>query len=232
MLLTVLQPSYFFPQSDFAKALQADVVVWADNFHFRRHGTINRAAIKSAQGMQWLTVPVISHGKSGQSIAQTKILQQEKWPATHRKTIEINYHITPYYDFYQDSLDRVWQKNWFELNPLLLQVFEIFAPARLLAILKAAGELTVCSDRTERIRTWMRQLDADSYLLWPHELALIDVSRLQEAGIALYSFDFYAPEYQQSFGKFMPNLSVLDLMCNNGPASHGLLRQAGKIKKL
>jgi hypothetical protein len=232
MLLTVLEPAYFFQQSEFAKALHADGVVWANTFQFRRHSTINRAAIKTVHGAQWLTVPVFSRGKSGQTIRDTGIQRQKEWPATHLKTLEINYRVTPYYDFYLDEIEEIFRESWLHLDPLLSRVFRALAPARLAAALTTSAELAVCADRTQRILEWTHQLAADSYLLWPHEIALVDVARLQKAGIALYTFRFKAPEYRQSFGEYIPNLSVLDLWCNAGPAGPGLLHKAGQTTKI
>ena len=232
MLLTVLEPAYFSPQSDFAKALQADVVVWANAFRFRRQSTIHRAAIKTVGGKKWLTIPVIQKGLLGQSIEEAKLSLQTDWRTTHQKTLEINYHLTPYYDFYAERINAGLQIPEAQLDPLLRRLFQILAPARLWSRLILSTGLDVCADRSLRISRWLQQTGCDSYLLRPLELNLIDVADLKRQGIQLYTFDFSPPIYSQSFQGFIPNLATIDLFCNEGPATTDCLHQAGRVTKV
>ncbi len=231
MLCTVIEPSYFLRQDECAKALQADVVIWADSFSFRRHSTINRAAIKTVHGAHWLTIPVLSRGHAGQSIRETRIQNQTDWRTGHLKTLEINYHLTPWYDALADNIAAVLRDSWTHLNPYLQRQVEVLAPPKPLCAV-GSSDLPPHADRTDRVIAWMRQMHASAYLVHAHQISLLDVPRLQQSGIGLYIFQFTAPVYQQAFAGYVADMAMIDLVCNEGPASYGLLQRAGRVPSL
>ncbi|NLP12127.1 WbqC family protein [bacterium] len=200
-------------------------------FFFRRHSTINRAAIKTVHGAHWLTIPVLSTGHTGQSIRQTRIQNQEDWRTAHVKTLEINYHLTPWYDAVADKIAAVLQNPWTHLNPYLQHQVAALAPPKPLCAV-CSSDLEPHADRTDRVIAWMRQVHADAYLVHAHEVALLDLSRLQQSGLGLYLFRFTAPVYQQAFAGYVPHLAMIDLVCNQGPAGYEFLQRAGHIQSL
>jgi hypothetical protein len=230
MLATVVEPGYFFALAECAKAVQADHIIWANSFHMRRHSTINRAAIKTVNGRQWLTIPVISKGLQEQFIYEAQINRQLEWGRTHTKTLEINYRQSAYYDYYIDRLDGLLQMPYDRLDAVLQACFGFVQNELGLAGASESRALPDVSERTTRIIEWMKALQADGYLLWPHELALIDVHQLQAERIKIYTIYFSAPEYHQPFTGFVPSLSTLDLLLNEGPASRTLLRNAANVQ--
>jgi hypothetical protein len=229
MLITVVEPGYFLSLAECAKASHADLVIWANSFHMRRHSTINRAAIKTVIGRQWLTIPVISKGSQEHTILDTQINNQLEWGRTHIKTLEINYRQSAYYDYYIDRLERLEQSAYHRLDVVLQASYRFLQDELGLAGLTESKALPAVAERTTRILEWMKALQADGYLLWPHELALIDVKRLQAEKINIHTMQFSAPEYHQPFNGFVPSLSTLDLLLNEGLASRDLLQRAGHV---
>ena len=78
-ILGILQPGYlpwlgFFEQMD-----KADKFVIYDDVQFDKNGWRNRNRIKTPQGEQWLSVPVLTSKKSSQLIYEVKIDNRTDW---------------------------------------------------------------------------------------------------------------------------------------------------------
>jgi len=61
-----------------------------------------------------------------------------------------------------------------------------------------------------------KYLDADTYLHGTGALAYIEHEQYEKANIKLICSDYSPPIYQQRYGDFIPNLSVLDYVFNVG----------------
>ena len=81
MVVAVHQPHYLPWLGYFEKMDQADVFVVLDTVQFEKNGWQNRNKIKTAQGWQWLTVPVMH--KFGQRLGQVKLDQRSDWRKKH-----------------------------------------------------------------------------------------------------------------------------------------------------
>ena len=69
-----------------------------------------------------------------------------------------------------------------------------------------------------------RALDASAYLSGSGGgREYTDEAALREHGLDLRFDEFEYPRYEQLSGDFEPNLSVLDVLLNCGPASRGLI---------
>jgi len=66
--VAIHQPQYLPYLGFFHKLLHCDVFVALDNVQFLRRGFQNRNKIKTKQGWQWLTVPVVHQPRSEELI--------------------------------------------------------------------------------------------------------------------------------------------------------------------
>jgi hypothetical protein len=62
MKVVILQPSYIPWRGYFDQICRADLFIFYDDVQYDKHGWRNRNQIKTAQGKQWLTIPVHSKG--------------------------------------------------------------------------------------------------------------------------------------------------------------------------
>ena len=60
MIVAIHQPQYLPWLGYFGKMLQADIFCYLDTVQYKKNEWQNRNRIKTAQGWQWLTVPVTS----------------------------------------------------------------------------------------------------------------------------------------------------------------------------
>src|SRR5580692_10745983 len=75
----ILQPSYLPWLGYLAQVQRCDVFVVYDDVQFDKHGWRNRNRIKTAQGLQWLTVPVLTHGQQQPSNRDIEIDNKQPW---------------------------------------------------------------------------------------------------------------------------------------------------------
>ncbi len=233
MLLTIVQPSYFPPLAHFAKALCADVVIHADTFQFRKHDFVHRMAIKTVSGARWLSLPLLSKGHLHKQIREMEIDARQPWRETHVRSLAYNYHNAAYYYYYADGLERLLNNAGNNLGHLLTTVnsflMEQLAPGMHLVL---SHDLPAIAERTQRLAAWLKALGCNRYLIWPHEIPLVDMDRLADRGVQICTFTYQDRPYHQQFGAYVPGLSVLDLLLNEGPAATEWLRDGARIQAL
>jgi hypothetical protein len=77
LIVAVHQPQYLPWLGYFDKIRRADVFCFLDNVQYKKNDWQNRNRIKTAQGWQWLTVPV--HYRFPQKITEVTINSSVKW---------------------------------------------------------------------------------------------------------------------------------------------------------
>jgi len=218
-------PSCFFPGLEvFYKWSRADVFVVADDVQFVTHGDINRARIKSAAGATWLTVPVRHKGLRRQPIRQVAILQPASWRRRHLKSIAVNYKASAYFEKYIDFFEGFYRKRWERLRDINFAGLEFAREALgIRTPMRLSSEFGIDSSGSQRIIDLAQALDCSRYLTDTRSRSYLDASLFQRAGIELAFFEYSYPVYHQLFGEFLPGLSIIDLLFNEGDAAPDIL---------
>jgi hypothetical protein len=227
MIVAIHQPQYL-PWSGYMDKLdRVDAFVLLDTVQFTKSEWQNRNRFKTAEGWQWVSVPVLH--EHGQAILEVKIdPNQSSWPRKHRNALETNYSATPHFGRVSEGLFRLWEQEWEALSPLNRATIELFAeligidtPVYLASEMRETPE-----DPDERLIALCRELGADGYLAGTAGPDYMDMKKWEAAGIEVLVQDFVHPEYDQPFGDFLPEMSAADLLCNCGPDALPLLRSA------
>lgn len=218
-----MQPTYLPWLGYIALMQQADVFVLLDDVPFSYQSWQHRNRIRAGSSWQWLTVPVRKRGT--QRINEVLIDNDQPWPRKHVQSILQNYARAPWL-----AEHRAWIESAYARPPRLLcelNVSLITELARRLDVdtpLRSAAALQASGDRVGRLIAICRELGADEYLspLGAFEYIEAD-NQFLEAGIQLGYQHFEHPVYRQPSAEFVPQLSALDLLLNEGPASRGIL---------
>ena len=213
------------------KIATADLFVLLDDVQYTKNGFQNRNKMKHAQGWMYLTVPVKE--RAGQCLHEVEIPSGIGWGKKHWHALELNYRRAPYFEEHAEALREIYSRSWTHLNPLNWELLTYLCSAMGIETpLVRSSQLGVDGIGTERLIQICRALGADRYYSGSHAADVyLDAVAIEAAGIELVLQSWTCPTYRQCFPQvgFIPDLSVIDLLLNEGPASLEILRATEKV---
>lgn len=177
----------------------AQIEIWE---HYVKQSYRNRATILSANGPLDLIMPLEKTQGCKTLLKDVKIAYSDRWNAEHWNAITSAYNSSPFFEYYRDDLERFFTEKFkflIDYNAELLQT--------ILSLLQIHCDCSFTQEFTK-----------------PNSLA-DDFRYTISPKIAVENVDF--PEYTQVFEDkfdFVPNLSIIDLLCNEGPESKEYLK--------
>lgn len=223
--VVVLQPSYmpwlgYFDQMD-----RADVFVFYDVVQYDKNGWRNRNRIKTRQGAQWITVPVLQSKRHDQTNLEVEIDTRGDWAAKHTSSLEQAYAHARHVDDYLPEIASVLHQPWTKLVDLNVRLTQTICGWLDIATeCHRCSELDVAGDRNERLLNICRRFGADRYISGDSAKDYLDEDAFRRSGIEVEWQDYRHPRYEQLHGEFLPNLSVIDLLFNCGGESLAIIR--------
>ena len=190
----LLHPTYFPSIVQMVAAVKVDKLVFEIQDNYQKQSYRNRTYIAHANGRLLLNVP-IKHSKNG--IRQkTKIVTIENsfpWQTQHWKSLQSAYRTSPFFEFYEDDIAPIFNNPAKQLLELNFSIYKLLC--ELLGLDKSYDTTT-------------------EYLIEPPQL---DLRYLVEAKKQKnHQLSSYTQVMEANHG-FLPNLSVLDLLFNEGP---------------
>ncbi|MGA1198811.1 MAG: WbqC family protein, partial [Candidatus Latescibacterota bacterium] len=202
----------------FEKIARADRFVMLDIVQFKKNEFQNRNKIKTAQGWQWLTVPV--RFKFPMSIAEVPINNDITWRNKHLQALISNYTKAPFFKDYFSLFERLFQQEWQMLTDINRATIDLIVQALgITTPLDDASQWHLSNDPTGRLVDICKHLHADTYLAGAGGHDYMDLAQFDAAGIRVEFQSFTHPTYTQNFGNFEPYMSTIDLLFNHGPES-------------
>jgi hypothetical protein len=224
----ILQPSYIPWRGYFHQIRRADVFVFYDDVPYDKHGWRNRNRVKTANGVQWLTIPVRSRGCV---VAKTPIKDVEidwgrDWASKHWATLRQAYaRRTPYFGRYAPLLEPFYARRASSLADFVIDL--TVALARELGVgptrFVRCSTLGVRGERVARLVGILREVGATHYLSGPSARDYIDPEAFASAGIGLEYMTYDYPPYRQLYPPYDPQVSILDLLFMEGPQAPGYI---------
>jgi hypothetical protein len=217
--VAVVQSSYIPWKGYFDLIHAVDEFILFDDVQYTRRDWRNRNLIKTKDGPAWLTVPVKSTGNYGAPIRAIEV-DGQKWREKHWRTIAASYARAPHFRDYACALEGLYLRSSETRLSAVNRAF-LESLCDLLGIrtrLSWSTDYEIIEGRTERIVHLCRQAGAATYVSGPSARGYIDPAPFAAAGIELVFFDYSGyPEYPQLFPPFRHEVSVLDLLFNEGP---------------
>lgn len=212
------------------KIRQCDIFVLLDSVQFEKNYFQNRNRIRTATGAQWLTVPVLTKGRSAQAIKDVRINRAEPWEGRHRRALALHYAGAPFYDCWADGLAAIYGRPWERLVDFNVAVIRWVAEAfGLDRPFVRASELGVTGRRSELLRDICVATGARTYLSGVSGRDYLDELLFASAGIAVRYQNFRHPIYRQRYEPFTHNMSSIDLLFNAGPDALRILTEANAV---
>ena len=233
MKVFISQPRFLPNHSYIERIASSDLFVLMDNVQYSHRDWENRNKIKTTNGAQWLTIPIKDYHQ-GQLINQTFIDNHIDWMRKHLKTISLNYKQAPYFDQLYQGLEKIYYHRYEKLIDLNLKLIEFILnylslphKIQLLSSLNIAQE-TKGSDLILEI---CKQVGATTYLSGEMGRDYLNPNDFKKNNIQIKFIDNNKTMYQQLWGEFIPLLSIIDLLFNEGPDSLNIILHNNITKK-
>jgi hypothetical protein len=220
MNVVILQPSYIPWRGYFAQIRRADLFIFYDDVQYDKHGWRNRNQIKTAQGKQWLTIPVHSKGVTeGIPIKDVRIDWSKPWGKAHLKALTFAYNKTPHFQEYLPLLESFYSRRDECLADFTIET--TIALSRELGIastrfLRSSGLPGIHGVKTDRLIQILKHVGARHYISGPSARDYIEKEKFDEAGITLEYMEYNYPDYPQLYPPFDPYVTILDLLFMEG----------------
>jgi len=218
--VVILQPSYIPWRGYFDQIRKADLFIFYDDVQYDKHGWRNRNQIKTAQGRQWLTIPVHSRGVTqGIAIKDVRIDWSRPWAENHLKALTSAYNRAPHFAEYLPLLESFYGRRDNCLADFTIET--TIALSRALGLtstrFRRASELPgIDGLKTDRLIQILTRVGAKHYISGPSARDYIEREKFAEAGISLEYMIYNYPEYPQLYPPFDPHVTILDLLFMTG----------------
>lgn len=174
--------------------LNANHIVFEVCDNYQKQTYRNRASIYGANGRLDLNVPVIYSQKNRQLYKDVKIFNTENWQTQHLKSLESAYRTSPFYEFYIDDLMPLFTSEFDTIMAFNFKCLELVFECMQLPF--------------EYSTTTTFELEPKNSL---------DARPLSNSRKEIpQHFKSYAQVFDDKHG-FLSNLSILDLLFNEGP---------------
>jgi hypothetical protein len=229
--VAINQPTYLPWIGYFDLIDQVDLFVILDNVQFVKQSWQQRNRVKTGNGLQWLSVPVVFRGRLGQLIKEVEIRDPE-FARDHIRAIELAYRRSPFFFQYFPTLgqrlEQLREGLLLDLNlgviVWALEVLKIRTP------LIHASSLGIDGKRTELLANICEAVGATEYVspIGSAEYLLPEQDVLRRCGIDIRFQNYEHPQYRQVFAPFDPFASVIDLIFNLGDEAAAVMRGGRK----
>jgi hypothetical protein len=162
---------------------------------YQKQSCRTRCNVMTANGLQTMTVPIVKTNGNHTMTKDIAISYKEPWQQIHQRCMEAAYRKTPYFEYYFPYLEKAFTTRFdtlVELNEFCLKF--------ILKVLKINKEIVYTED-------FKPIASPDDYR--------VALSKWSPEGSSF-------PKYYQVFADrqpFVSNLSVIDLIFNEGPES-------------
>lgn len=221
--VVILQPQFFPWRGVFEQIKLCDEFMFLDDVQFQKGGFVNRVQIKTAQGSQWLTVPVLRAGHLP-PIREVAIDYRNAWREKHLKTLQAAYARAP---FVTEMLAIV--SDVYAERPATIAEIAIAGTQRCAAYLGLHPEVTFSSwtpaagMQSQRLVELLEPRGTTTYVTGLGALNYLDEPLLAAHGIDVRVMAYRRTPYRQLHGPFDPHVSILDTIANLGPEAAATL---------
>ena len=192
----LLTTTYLGPIDYYKEILGSPQLTIEQHDHYTKQTYRNRCRIATSNHLLDLTIPVIRPKEKCPS-KEIQISYLENWRAIHWRAIESAYNSTPFFEYYKDDFEPIYQKKYDFLLDFNMDLLDV--TLRLLKIPRVIN-------KTEE---YISKQDSN----WLDKRELFHPKKESQSVIQPYYQVF-----EQKFG-FQPNLSIIDLLFNMGPES-------------
>lgn len=200
---TLIHPTYFPSIAHYVVFAKSTNIVVEMEDNFQKQTYRNRTYIYGANGKLMFNVPV-RHNKEQkhQKYKEIQLANETPWQRLHWKSLESAYRTSPFFEYYEDELQPLFEKRYKFLMDLNLETIQL---------VNDCLQLEVETTQTKEFEPIVTEIQDF------RKLAVVK----KEPD---YGFETYTQVFDDKYG-FIPNLSILDLLFNEGTNALSYLEQ-------
>jgi hypothetical protein len=232
MICSIHQPQSFPWLGFFAKIYQSDRFILLDNVQFKKNEFQNRNKIKLNNEARWLTVPVKYN--FGQLILEIEINNSTKWKSKHLKTLQNVYGKAPYFSEYYKEIEKLYSHNYmnlaiFNIDFIKWSLKKLAIETKIILASDLVNKKEICDlSATDKLLRLIQITNSNKYLSGAGGKHYLEENKLTDNNIEIIYQNYEHPTYNQLGDGFIPYLSVLDLLFNEGKNSLSIIRKGIK----
>jgi len=196
----ILPVYYFAPISYWAFYLQVKKTIFEREDFYEKQSFRNRCYLYGANGWLSLIIPIRHEGK--RKYKDVRICYEIPWRTQHQKSLENAYRSSPYFKFYEMDFIALFEKK---------EIFLLDFNQKCMQIIANILKITLSKRFT-----------------YQYQKKYTQGRDLRDAFSVKSQLNQDFPKYQQVFSEkhgFFPDLSLLDLLFNEGPESFNYLKK-------
>ncbi len=205
----LIHPTYFPSISHFSAMVQSENITFEIEDNFQKQTNRNRTYIYSPNGIQLLNIPVKHSKESHQKTKNIKIETDFDWQKQHFKSLEAGYRSSPFFEFFEDDIRPIFEKKYTFLLDLNFEVLDILSKC-----FRIKQDYTTTTEYFHEVDTTI----------------ITDFRALVNGKKDLSVFESYTQVFDDKYG-FINNLSVIDLLFNEGKYAMDYLKKQDLILK-
>jgi len=191
----VIMPSCYFGSVAYYAVLAKHSVIIDLNENYRKQTYRTRCDIYGANGLLSLSVPVVRPHMQKTPVKEIVLRYDEEWRNIHWRSLTSAYRRSPYFEYYEDVIEPIFESKYNSLKEL-----------------NDAAHAFVC----DALQMSFDITYADEYV--EDGIDFRGEFKPSKNSINLNEMPRYFQVFEDKNG-FLPNLSILDLIFNQGPAS-------------
>ncbi len=198
----LLHPTYFPSIAQMVAIAKADRVIFEVADNYQKQTYRNRAHIAHSNGKLLLNVP-IKHSKNKERQKYSDVLVENSfpWQVQHWKSLQSAYRTSPFFEYYEDDIKPLFHNTVQGLMDHNLAIFEIIS------------DLLGLDITLEKTTTYQKEVPYTDLRY------LVESKKEKEYPLAPYI------QVHEKNHEFLSNLSVIDLLFNEGPNAINYLEE-------
>ena len=229
MRLAAHQPQYMPWLGYFDKMDRVDQFVLLDTVQYKKNEWQNRNRIRTADGWQWLTVPV--RYRYPMAIRDVAIDETSPWRRKHREALRIQYARASQVRSTLEALDPVLGDpcgSLAELNTRTVRILAGLLGVRTpISVASSIDDLPQGAD--DRLIALCRHFGCRTYLAGTGGRDYMDLGAYRRAGIEVEFQAYRHPLYRQAHTGFESALSSIDCVMNCGNGAAAVMRSTREV---
>lgn len=195
-----------------------DLFIFYDHVQYTKKDWRSRNYIKTPQGKKWLTIPV--GYDTTRKICEVE-LPSKNWQRSHFDSIRQNYKKASYYWKYHSFFEEIYfGKRWNNLSEF--NQYSIIKIARELlgaeTIFEDSRKYDIQNPKADGVKEILEKCGADIYLCGPSAQDYLKNDFWESIHSRIVWMDYSGyPEYNQLYPPFDHDVSIIDLIFNEGP---------------